>query len=778
MSFAKKSNETVDLTNNVISSSERDYWHIFIVDDDVSIHQITELILSDYTFGSIPLKFTHAYSAKEAQDLLENENDFAVLFLDVVMETDHAGLDLVNYIRNVIKNQFLRIILRTGQPGLAPELRAITEYDINDYKEKSELTADKMISCVTAALRSFRDITTIHELANLRKKLQLQITEHNEELRNVNQKLKSEIDERIKIEQQLASTNHKLISIINNSSALISLKDMEGRYDMVNEAFKKHLKLKLNDIIGKTDRDIFTEDTAEIIKNSDQQVIQSKQPLQCEEILPSIEGDHYYLCVKFPLFDDKGGVYRICSICTDITERLQSQSKILYLAQYDLLTDLPNRSLFIDRLEQAISRTPWHKDHIAVLFIDLDKFKAINDTLGHDVGDQLLIEVSKRLKSKIRKGDSVCRLGGDEFSILLTELANENDITRIAENILTSLSEPYMINGRELIVTSSIGISRSPLDASEVHLLMKKADIAMYKAKNLGRNRYCFYLKEDDARASEQLALEVDMRKMLTTDKVQLFLLYQPKVDINSGESTSVEALVRWLHPTKGVIPPSEFIPLLEETGLIIEAGKWILHEACRFASRANNMGYKVKVAVNLSSRQLKQDDLLDMIQETLTTTACQPNWLELEVTEGVIIDDFEHVKTILDAISALGVSLAIDDFGTGYSSLSYLKHLPFNTLKIDRSFIVDAPTNSKDKAIVTTIAQLAYNLDMTVVAEGVETNEQYHVVKSVIKEHEKKQNQIQGFIFSKPLSEYELLNEFDITEKWNNAEKGYDQNN
>lgn len=774
LTFAKEEAETNAQQHHSIETPDNlkaSHWHILVVDDDQAIHDVTKLVLSNFQFENRPLKLTHAHSAKEAQDLLEKDNNFAVLLLDVVMETEHAGLDLVRYIRNVIKNQFLRIVLRTGQPGQAPELSVIANYDINDYKEKSELTASKMRSCLTTALRSYRDIQTIHELMNTREKLQEQVISRNNELEEMNGKLENEISERSVIELELEGTTKKLTSIINNSQTLICLKDVKGKYDLVNEAFENTLVFTDTEILGKTDSQIFSVETARMIEYHDNQVVQSGESIQCEEILLSHDGEHVYLCVKFPLFNNQGEIHRICSICTDITERLAAQNEIIHLAQYDPLTDLPNRALFIDRMTQELTRIKRHQHHIAVLFIDLDRFKNINDTLGHDMGDKLLIDVSHRLKSVLRAEDSVCRLGGDEFAVLLTELTNEHDIIRIVNKIMFSLSSNYLINDRELMVTPSIGISRFPQDGNTVEVLMKKADMAMYKSKNGGRNRYSFYLEEDNLRNNDMLSLEVDMRKMSARNYDELFLLYQPKINFSNGQFSSVEALIRWEHPERGLISPADFIPLLEETGLIVEVGEWVIREACCFAVRCANAGKPLKVAVNLSARQFKHSNLIQLLQNILAETKCAPEWLELEVTEGSLIDDFDRTKELLDSIFRMGIHLAIDDFGTGYSSLNYLKNLPFSTLKIDRSFIVDAPEIAQDKAIVTTIAQLAHNLNMSVVAEGVETTEQYHLVKKAMETDES--NQIQGYIFAKPLTEVQIMLAADeITNIWNEVEK------
>jgi diguanylate cyclase (GGDEF)-like protein/PAS domain S-box-containing protein len=755
LKFSKEPTHSKKLKRSA-SSNKENCWRVLVVDDDQSIHDVTKLVLSNFSFNDKSVELSHAYSAAEARNILEHDDQFHVLLLDVVMETEHAGLDLVQYIRNVIKNQFLRIILRTGQPGQAPELSVIVDYDINDYKEKSELTAEKMRSCITIALRSYQDLDTIRRLAQTREKLRQQILVRNKELENANDLLNNEIEMRTTIEQQLALTNEKLASIINNSSSLISLKDTSGKYEMVNDAFKESLNFEQPYVNGLTDEQLFSEETALLVKRSDEEVISTKESIQCEELLPSKEGEHFYLTVKFPLYNEDGVINRVCSINTDITERLRAQNEILHLAHYDALTDLPNRSLFIDRVSQAITRNERSKTSISVMFLDLDRFKNINDTLGHNVGDKLLVEVALRLKSIVRAADSVCRLGGDEFAVLLTDLRGKQDIIGVADKIMKLLSEPYIIESRELIVTPSMGVSRCPVDGENVQELLKKADVAMYKAKRSGKNAYRFYSREDDSKANLQLSLEVDMRKMLDSGNCQLILNYQPKVSFSNGEFDSVEALVRWPHPERGLISPCEFIPLMEETGLIIEVGEWVIKEACSFAVRFATNHFPLRVAVNLSSIQLKHKDLIQKLEETLKETQCPPELLELEVTESSLVGDFEETRRVLESISEMGIRLAIDDFGTGYSSMNYLKRLPFNTLKIDRTFIVDAPVKEQDKAIVTTIAQLAHNLNMTIVAEGVETEEQYQLVKYVTSSST--DNHIQGFLFSKPVPEKQLF--------------------
>lgn len=753
----------------ITAISTQEPWEILVVDDDEGVHEVTKLVLKGYTFDHRPINLTHAYSAKEATKKMAEYRDYSIILLDVVMETDSAGLDLVNYIRGELNNQSIRIILRTGQPGEAPEHRVIIDYDINDYKEKSDLTYNTIRSCITTALRSYRDLNTIQKLVTSREELQRKITKRNDELHSVNQQLEKEITERIEVEKTLKKTNNQLKSMIDNSLSSISLKDRDGNYELVNRQFLTDINMKESYVIGKNDHQLFGGKIASEIRSNDYNVIKTGESLQCEEMLLINGVNNFYISVKFPIFDQNGDFYRICSMNTNITERLDYQNEIIHLAQFDLLTNLPNRVLFIDRIDQAISRTKWNKQNVAILFIDLDRFKIVNDSLGHDVGDQLLVKVSERLKSLIRKGDSACRLGGDEFALLLVDISSQKDIVRLVKKIITSLSAPYKINNRDLVVTPSIGISRSPIDGDDVNVLLKKSDVAMYKAKKAGKNTYRFYLSEDDNNANEQLLLEADLRKAIENN--QFYLAYQPKVNVDDGEIYGFEALLRWNHPIRGEILPGEFIPILEETGLIIDVGIWVFNEACTFATKSAFAGNPIKIAVNLSSLQFKQDDFIKTLKKTLKATNCSPEWLEIELTEGALIDDFSRVNDSLREISNMGINLAIDDFGTGYSSMNYLKCLPFDTLKIDRSFIVDAPNKPKDHAIVTTIFQLAHNLGMKVVAEGVESIEQYQIIKTINSGIGK--CEIQGFIFSKAITKEKICNiPKTIKTKWNDIDK------
>src|SRR5918992_3220638 len=451
----------------------------------------------------------------------------------------------------------------------------------------------------------------------------------------------------------------------------------------------------------------------------------------------------------FPVANEQGQVYRITGIVEDITDRKEAEQRLLHLAHYDSLTDLPNRTLFRDRLTQAIARANRNKQIVALIFIDLDRFKGINDTLGHGAGDHLLTGVATRLKNNLRQADTLARLGGDEFTLIVEDLYHEteceNIVITIAQKILESFSSPFRVEGRELFMTPSIGITLYPFDADDVDSLLKCADVAMYHAKALGRNNYQFYTAEMNAMAPEILKVEHNLRRALEREEFRLH--YQPKVDLSTGEICGVEALLRWQRPDHGLVSPAEFIPLLEEAGLILPVGEWVLRAALT-QIRTWQMGgvTPVPVAINFSARQFQQKDLETMIGRALDEFKIDPMLLELEITESSLMKNEKQAITTLLNLKSLGIHLSIDDFGTGYSSLSYLKRFPVDTLKIDRSFIKDITTDTDDALITCTIITMAHNLKLKAVAEGVESERQVVFLRSLNCDYG------QGYYFSRPL--------------------------
>ncbi|MDD5176670.1 MAG: EAL domain-containing protein [Sterolibacterium sp.] len=447
-------------------------------------------------------------------------------------------------------------------------------------------------------------------------------------------------------------------------------------------------------------------------------------------------------------FFDKEEADLLIELTGDISfalDHIEKEKKLNYLAYYDVLTELPNRALFYDRLTQGVSLARRNQSLLAALFVDLDNFKTVNDTLGHIIGDTLLTQVSRRLSRCLRDTDTVGRLGGDEFGILLPEIGNSEAVAMVARKVIESCRQPYLIESHELNVSASIGIALFPDDAGDGEILIRNADIAMYRAKDLGRNTYQFFTAEMNQRTQDKLRLETDLRHAL--GKGEFLLHYQPKVSCVSGKITGFEALLRWQHPQRGMVGPNEFVPALEETGLLVPVGEWLLTTACLQAKRWSDEGMgALSMAVNISGRQIDAADFCETVQAALTASGLAPVNLDLELTESQLMKDAEGIIDLLKRLKKMGVNLSVDDFGTGYSSLAYLKRFPIDTLKVDRAFVRDIIADTNDVSITRAIITLAHNLKLKVVAEGVETEGQLGML---IANH---CDEVQGYYFSRPL--------------------------
>jgi diguanylate cyclase (GGDEF)-like protein/PAS domain S-box-containing protein len=446
-----------------------------------------------------------------------------------------------------------------------------------------------------------------------------------------------------------------------------------------------------------------------------------------------------------PIHDRAGTVTGAVMVFHDVSEARTLSLRMSYLAQHDSLTDLPNRIMLSDRLDQAIGLAHRHGDKLAVLFLDLDRFKHINDSLGHAVGDRLLRSVARRLLTCVRNSDTVSRQGGDEFVILLPDLVHAGQAAITANKVLASLRDCHRIDKHELHVTASMGIVIYPEDGASVGTLMKNADCAMYKAKESGRDSYQFFTAEMNERALERQSVESSLRHAI--ERSELVLHYQPKLNLETGVIVGVEALVRWNHPERGLVAPSHFIPVAEECGFIVSIGRWVLGQACRQAKSWNDAGLPpMRMAVNISAVELRAKDFVTAVRDALTATGLDPDCLELELTETFLMQDSKATALVLHAIKALGVHLTLDDFGTGYSSLSYLKRFPIDTLKIDQSFVRHLVTDSDDASIVRAVIGMGKSLNMQVVAEGVETPEQLAFLRQQVCPEG------QGYFFSRPI--------------------------
>ncbi|RZI42029.1 EAL domain-containing protein [Herbaspirillum sp. HC18] len=543
----------------------------------------------------------------------------------------------------------------------------------------------------------------------------------------------------------------KLSRAVEQSANAVVITDREGTIEYVNPWFTKITGYKPEEVIGMTPRVLKSGEThPETYRRLWETILSGKE--WTGELHNTKKNGELYWCLEVisPLKDENGKITHFVAVTEDISERKQTEQTIRHLAFHDPLTGLPNRRLFSDRLHQAAA-VRHRKDHsFALMLLDLDRFKTVNDTLGHDIGDALLKAVAARLLGSIRQGDTLARMGGDEFALIALEISQPEDMARLAEKLLMVLKEPFHLLGHELYVTTSIGVTLYPNDAADAEALVKNADIALYRAKDLGRNNFQFFTGDMNAAMMHRLQLESAMRWAI--EREEFILNYQPQADVVTGRINSAEALIRWCHPELGMISPARFIPLAEETGMIVQIGEWVLRTACAQAKAWQTAGMPIRVAVNLSARQFHQGDLAETITGILTEFDLPPNLLEVELTEGILMEDTAQTTAVLDKLHAMGVQISIDDFGTGYSSLSYLKRLPIQILKIDQSFVRDIHTDPDDRAIVTAVIALAHSMKLKVVAEGVETLEQLAFLR------EYRCDVMQGYLFSRPVSGADVM--------------------
>jgi diguanylate cyclase (GGDEF)-like protein/PAS domain S-box-containing protein len=549
----------------------------------------------------------------------------------------------------------------------------------------------------------------------------------------------------LRAEKLNESKFNTLSRVLEQTADLVVVTDVLHRIEYVNPAFEKVTGYSYAEVLGKKPSLLSSGRHKPEFFQHLNQTISRGESYNNIIINRRKDGSLFYEEITItPIKDEKGTITHYVATGKDITERMRDQERLQHMAHHDALTDLPNRNLFLDRLQQALNRARWHQRLVAVMFLDLDRFKYINDTLGHNTGDQLLLQISKRLKNSVRDGDTIARFGGDEFALLLDDIQSDNDVSGLARKLLGTLEEAFRIGRHEFYITASIGISLFPADGEDAETLLRNADVAMYRAKDLGKNNYQFYSDDMSARVFERLTLENHLRRAL--EKNEFVLHYQPQVDARSNRLTGVEALLRWQHPDMGLVPPANFIPLLEETGMIEEVGQWVLETACRQSRQWHDAGWAyLHMSVNLSSRQFNNSDFIDTLHDIILRTGINPEFLELELTESMLMRNASMTINALKSLNELGVRFAIDDFGTGYSSLSYLRRFPIDTIKIDRSFIHDVMENSDDAAITSAIIVMARSLALNVIAEGVETETQLKFLQA------RQCHYIQGYLFSRP---------------------------
>ncbi|HUI94837.1 MAG TPA: PAS-domain containing protein [Xanthobacteraceae bacterium] len=560
-----------------------------------------------------------------------------------------------------------------------------------------------------------------------------------------------DITERRRAEQERDRNRKFLDLVIENVPVSIIVRNAgDRRYVLVNRAGEELLGFARREMIGKTAHECLSPEHAALIDVRDDELLRSESSdvilMEGQEIVTAANNRRIVTSRRLAVRGEDGAPLYILSVVEDVTERKRADERIARLASYDALTDLPNRVLFRQRLDEALQRAQ-RSDRVAVLYLDLDFFKHVNDSLGHPVGDELLKSVAQRLRGCVNEADTVARLGGDEFAIIQLGVADPADTTALAGRIFTALRAPYDLHGHQLVADVSIGIAIAPDDGHEPDQLLKNADLALYGAKADGRGAYRFFEPEMDARMKTRRALEEDLRKALTRGEFELY--YQPVLDLEADRIGTCEALIRWNHPQRGRISPAEFIPIAEETGLIMPIGEWVLRQACADAA---TWPRDVNVAVNLSAAQFKLPSLSRVVVGALAAAGLPPRNLELEITESVLIQSSATVSSTLRELHGLGVRFAMDDFGTGYSSLGYLRNYPLDKIKIDRSFVSDLNAEESSGSIVRAIIALARSLGMSTTAEGVETEEQLAALRAA------GCTEIQGFLFSRPLPHAQLL--------------------
>lgn len=672
---------------------------------------------------------------------------------------DMGGDSLLSYLQ--IQYPKTRKILLTGEANLDAVIHAVNSANLYRYIAKPWDETDLKLT-VKAALKSYLQDE--------------QLIEQNRTLRAINAQLKGEIDERQLVQQKLQESEIRLESILNSLDDVVwSAAVEEFQLLYLNPAAEAVHGYPVSSFLSSPDLwldVIHPADRHQMVHFFDQLLAAGSLNIEYRILRP--DGEIRWLKNRgHVITDDQGRPSRLDGIIYDITEQKRAQAQLLHDAFHDELTGLPNRNLMMERISQSLKRQHRIPDYqFALLFIDLDRFKIINDSLGHLVGDQLLVAIAHLLENCLRTSDTVARLGGDEFTILLDGIQGIDDAIHVAERILETLKIPFQVGDHSVFTGSSIGIAYNSVQYDDATLLLRDADIAMYRAKSLGKGCFVVFSPEMHAQTLSLLKLERDLRSAV--DRQELVLYYQPIIDLTTGDLSDVEVLVRWQHPERGLVMPSDFIPLAEETGLIVEIGQWVLQEACqtlrayqqKFASAT-----ELKFSVNLSSEQLQDPNFIQIVDQVLSQSELDGQYLKLELTESMLMSHEEkHIKT-LQQLRDRNITISLDDFGTGYSSLSYLYRFPLDTLKIDQSFVSRMISEPKDAEIVNTIISLARTLNMDVIAEGIETEDEALHLKNLGCERG------QGYWFSPPMCQQKLEEHLQAGPQWRVQQQPIDPN-
>jgi diguanylate cyclase (GGDEF)-like protein/PAS domain S-box-containing protein len=659
----------------------------------------------------LPYEVTVAETVSKARELLKKQ-DFDIAIVD-----HNIGPDTAFAIFDDLTGLPFLIATGAGDQELAVQAMKMGAFDylVKDLQGNYLKTLDVIVR--NALQRKLAEI----ELKNYRENLEILVKERTQELSETNEQLRHEIAERKQAEEMIRLQAIAMAAADNG----ITILDLEGNIIWANPALCKILGCLDSDIVGNSVQMLF-KGTAEneSILLSLQKAIRNRKKWAGEISNHRPDGSIYSVeVVTTPVSNIDGETTHFTTILHDITERVKSQKLLEYMATHDSLTNLPNRLLFSDRVNHAMANARRNKNKIAVLFLDLDDFKAVNDAFSHSQGDKLLITVSNRISNCLRETDTVSRFGGDEFAILLENINKPENIAQVAEKIIHEISQPMVIQANQYSISGSIGISIYPDDSVHTDQLIQNADAAMYRAKDRGKNTYQFYTPDMTREVMERLRIVTQLKNAVTQNDLELY--YQPQVDAQHGEIIGIEALLRFFAPGKGFISPEVFIPIAEKAGMIVEIGEWVLAKACQQNQKLKQQGFNVQLSVNISGKQLNHPSLVPTVAKALKDTDIRPEMLELEITENSMFENIDYAIHVIKELKDLGVKIAIDDFGTGYSSLGYLTQLALDTIKIDKSFAHNITNDPNRMAVVRGMVAIAQALNVVIVIEGVETREQ-----------------------------------------------------
>ncbi len=703
------------------------YWPVLVLDDDPDVHVATRLALQDCNILGRRLKLYSAYSGEEAKVLLlDGGVSFACILLDVVMESEDAGLKLVDYIRNVVGDNAVRIVLRTGQPGYAPEMDVVSQYDINDYRSKSELTRKRLITTLTSAIRAYDRIRTIEEnqqrltrVVDSAPSLFRNRETHafaGEVLRHLCALLDSPENGVIFAADKAAPEDLEPLAALGSYWKFAEMDGRTGRALDVSEALATACKER---------RHVF----------SDQRVVLYMEPSPDQVVLVEVE-------VKGGMDDFDRRLVELFSVTIGVGyDNARMFEQIEELAYTDEVTGLPSRAGMIQLLQKLMGAG----DVWSVIIADIDEFQAVNDGLGRAMGDKVLVSVADLLSEVFGRECQLSRLSGDSFAVSMgttdpTEI--EKRINKLREKLLQGVAvEQYNIP-----MSVTMGVAQYPEHGSTPEELLQNASIAMKRAKQNRRSDWTMFSRDFDQELVERLELLRDLSRCIEREELELY--FQPQLSLKDGRVTVVEALLRWHRKDKGIVLPGEFVSAAEDAGLIVSIGQWVLENACRVQTKfAKASGRSITVAVNVSMRQLRDPGFLSMLDDVIARTGANPEALELEITESMMVEDFEGVRVLLQAFQQRGIQVVIDDFGTGYSSLNYLKKLPVDRLKIDKSFVQGLSRETSDQVIPALIVEMSHMLSLGVVAEGVEGKRQEEILREL------GCDDVQGYLYSEPMS-------------------------